>query len=200
MFAQAGANLILTARREAQLTEVAEAAKAANKAGGTGKGGEVATIILDMQDRKAVADVLSKVPDSLKRIDILVNNAGKHSRSLKLSGFPVGGSLVGWAARCVGEWGPGQDCEDSLASVRRAGFNSAEISATTHIPLTNASPADGESLLLPDTFTYPCRSLTTLAPAQNFFFFFSVGALIVLFLPRVVRRPSGPLAIANPVA
>ncbi len=64
---------------------MAEAAKAANKAGGTGKGGEVATIVLDMQDRKAVADVLSKIPDSLKKVDILVNNAGKSASSIHAS-------------------------------------------------------------------------------------------------------------------
>jgi len=93
-FAQAGANLILTARREVQLTEVAEAAKAANKAGGTGQGGEVATIVLDMQDRKAVADVLSHVPESLKKIDILVNNAGKQQELLHHPTTRIGGYCV----------------------------------------------------------------------------------------------------------
>ena len=50
----------------------------------------MATIVLDMQDRKAVADVLSKVPESLKKIDILVNNAGKdiiHPTRIPFSNF-----------------------------------------------------------------------------------------------------------------
>lgn len=56
---------------------MAEAARAANKAGGTGKGGQVATVVLDMQDKQALAGVLDKIPEGLREVDILVNNAGE---------------------------------------------------------------------------------------------------------------------------
>lgn len=76
LFARAGANLILTARRQPQLDEVAELAKKANLEGATGKGGQVATFALDMQDRKAVAGLLERLPEGFPSIDVLVNNAG----------------------------------------------------------------------------------------------------------------------------
>lgn len=76
LFARAGANLILTARRQAQLDEVSVLAKEANKEGGTGKGGNVATLVLDMQDRTAVAGALAQLPEAFRKIDVLVNNAG----------------------------------------------------------------------------------------------------------------------------
>ncbi|GAA5984867.1 hypothetical protein JCM11641_005446 [Rhodosporidiobolus odoratus] len=76
LFARAGANLILTARRQAQLDQVATAAKQAFQEGGSKVGGKVATLTLDMTDREAVKGVLSKVPEELRAVDILVNNAG----------------------------------------------------------------------------------------------------------------------------
>ncbi|KAL8279224.1 hypothetical protein RQP46_008480 [Phenoliferia psychrophenolica] len=74
LFARAGANIIITARRQAQLDVVAEEAKKANKEGGSGKGGEVTTLLLDIQDPKAVSSILDKLPNV--KVDILVNNAG----------------------------------------------------------------------------------------------------------------------------
>ena len=74
LFARAGANLIITARRQPQLDEVSAAAKTANKEGGTGKGGNVQTLVLDMQDRTAVAGVMDRLNGA--KIDVLVNNAG----------------------------------------------------------------------------------------------------------------------------
>ncbi|TNY22175.1 NAD-P-binding protein [Rhodotorula diobovata] len=76
LFARAGTNLILTARRQAQLDEVARAAAQAHKEGGTGKGGTFVTLTLDMQDRKAIKGLLDRVPDELRNVDVLVNNAG----------------------------------------------------------------------------------------------------------------------------
>lgn len=71
LFARAGSNLIITARREAKLQEVKHAAEEANKQGGTGKGGKVLCLPLDMQDKHAVDSFLSNVPEDFKKIDVL---------------------------------------------------------------------------------------------------------------------------------
>ncbi|KAK4702212.1 hypothetical protein P7C70_g4009, partial [Phenoliferia sp. Uapishka_3] len=76
LFARAGANLILTARRQTQLDAVATEAKKANLEGASGKGGQVFTLTLDMQDKEALAGVLAKLPKEFSKVDILVNNAG----------------------------------------------------------------------------------------------------------------------------
>ncbi|BGP55608.1 hypothetical protein JCM8202v2_003213 [Rhodotorula sphaerocarpa] len=75
-FARAGASLILTARRQAQLDEVKKAALEAHKEGATGKGGRIECLQLDMQDRAAIKGLLDRIPEELKNVDILVNNAG----------------------------------------------------------------------------------------------------------------------------
>ncbi|GAA5909204.1 hypothetical protein JCM5296_000817 [Sporobolomyces johnsonii] len=76
LFARAGTNLILTARRQAQLDEVSKLAAKAHIEGGTGKGGQFVTLTLDMQDSAAIKGLLERVPEELRRIDVLVNNAG----------------------------------------------------------------------------------------------------------------------------
>ncbi|GAA5919613.1 hypothetical protein JCM1841_001080 [Sporobolomyces salmonicolor] len=76
LFARAGTNLILTARRQAQLDEVSQLAAKAHLEGGTGKGGQFVTLTLDMQDSAAIKGLLERVPEELRRIDVLVNNAG----------------------------------------------------------------------------------------------------------------------------
>lgn len=53
LFARAGANVIVSARRADKLKEVAEAAKQANKEGGTGHGGKVHELVMDVSDRKS---------------------------------------------------------------------------------------------------------------------------------------------------
>ena len=69
--------MIICARRQAQLDEVAAKCRTANQEGGTGKGGLVQTVILDVSNRKAVEGVLDKLEEPFKRIDVLVNNAGQ---------------------------------------------------------------------------------------------------------------------------
>jgi len=76
LFARAGSNLILLARREEQLKKTAEQALLAHKDSGVKAGGEVATITLDVSNREAVKNLWSKVPSNLRKVDILVNNAG----------------------------------------------------------------------------------------------------------------------------
>ncbi|GAA5996167.1 hypothetical protein JCM5350_000488 [Sporobolomyces pararoseus] len=76
LFARTGANLILTARRQQALDQVAELAKQAHEEGKTGKGGKFVTLTLDVSDRNAVKGLLERIPQELRNIDILVNNAG----------------------------------------------------------------------------------------------------------------------------
>lgn len=76
LFARAGSNVIITARREAKLQEVKSLAEKANQEGNTGKGGKVIALPLDMQDKKAIEGFLDQVPKEFQKIDILVNNAG----------------------------------------------------------------------------------------------------------------------------
>ncbi|KAJ7097945.1 hypothetical protein B0H15DRAFT_772730 [Mycena belliarum] len=76
LFAKAGTNILLLARREEALKSVQQACVAAHKASGLKEGGEFAPIQLDVSDKAAVAGLWSKVPSTLRNVDILVNNAG----------------------------------------------------------------------------------------------------------------------------
>ncbi|KAJ9099245.1 hypothetical protein QFC21_004125 [Naganishia friedmannii] len=76
LFARAGANVIVAARRKEQLSVVAEGCRKANKEGGTGQGGRVVEVVLDVADRRGVDGIFDKLPADFRKIDILVNNAG----------------------------------------------------------------------------------------------------------------------------
>ncbi|GHJ90367.1 hypothetical protein NliqN6_6769 [Naganishia liquefaciens] len=76
LFARAGANVIISARRKEQLAKVAEQARQANKEGQTGQGGKVFELILDVSDRRSADNIFDKLPADFKKVDILVNNAG----------------------------------------------------------------------------------------------------------------------------
>ena len=76
LFARAGCDLILTARRLDQLNKVAEQAKQAHKEGGASKGGNVQVHELDVRDREAIRAFVDKVTKDDNKVDILVNNAG----------------------------------------------------------------------------------------------------------------------------
>ncbi|HEY5615119.1 MAG TPA: SDR family oxidoreductase [Bacteroidota bacterium] len=68
-FAQAGARLVLFARRKDRLQELSSELKQ--------KHGTVSYIVeLDVRDRKAVQQVFNKLPDEWQNVDVLVNNAG----------------------------------------------------------------------------------------------------------------------------
>ena len=68
-FAEAGARLLLAARRDNRLREMTTTLKAAGAA-------DVHTIALDVRDAKAVQSSIDTLPESWRAIDILVNNAG----------------------------------------------------------------------------------------------------------------------------
>ena len=68
VFAQAGAKLILAARRQERLDEMAdELSKFASS---------IHLLPLDVRDRSSVESALSNLPDSWSSVDILINNAG----------------------------------------------------------------------------------------------------------------------------
>ena len=69
VFAQAGAKLILAARRKEKLQEIAEKL---SKEFTT----QVYLIELDVRDRQAVEIAINSLPESWQNIDILINNAG----------------------------------------------------------------------------------------------------------------------------
>jgi serine 3-dehydrogenase len=69
MFAEAGARLILAARRKERLDELAKNLKSRF-------GTDVYTIALDVRDREAVKTSIEALPEAWRDIDILINNAG----------------------------------------------------------------------------------------------------------------------------
>ncbi|KAF7294950.1 Short-chain dehydrogenase/reductase family protein [Mycena indigotica] len=76
LFAKAGSNVILLARRAEALAEVKQACIEAHKASNLQEGGQFAAIPFDVSDRVAIGNLFSLIPTSLRNIDILVNNAG----------------------------------------------------------------------------------------------------------------------------
>lgn len=66
VFAQAGAKLILVARRQERLEQLAEELGSSS----------VHLLALDVCDRASVESILTKLPESWSAIDILINNAG----------------------------------------------------------------------------------------------------------------------------
>ncbi len=68
-FAEAGAKLILAARRRERLIELVNAIREKHAT-------EVHILTLDVRDQKAVETSIRSLPDAWNEIDILVNNAG----------------------------------------------------------------------------------------------------------------------------
>ena len=74
-FASEGAKVVITARREAQLLEVAEQVRAA--------GGEVLPIVSDISSADDAKRVVALTLEKYGKIDILINNAGVLDSGLK---------------------------------------------------------------------------------------------------------------------
>ncbi|AWO80502.1 MULTISPECIES: SDR family NAD(P)-dependent oxidoreductase [Serratia] len=68
LFAEEGANVILTARRQSELDEAVKLIQAA--------GGKAIGILADSADPQAPSKVFAKAIESFGQVDILVNNAG----------------------------------------------------------------------------------------------------------------------------
>lgn len=76
LFAKAGSNVVLVARREEILKQVVDKCSAAYKESGLSQGGKFAAIQLDVSDKAQVAGFWDQIPNDLRDVDILVNNAG----------------------------------------------------------------------------------------------------------------------------
>ncbi|CED83708.1 probable nadp()-dependent dehydrogenase acting on 3-hydroxy acids [Phaffia rhodozyma] len=78
LFAKAGANLVLLARRKTELEAVKALCEAANKEAGSGKGGNVTIVECDISNRSAVDAALAAdgVKEWAENVEVLVNNAG----------------------------------------------------------------------------------------------------------------------------
>ncbi|KAI0082679.1 NAD(P)-binding protein [Panus rudis PR-1116 ss-1] len=76
LFAKAGSNVILAARRVEQLQAVADQCAKAHKEAGLQQGGKFAVVQLDVADKKQISTLLERIPEDLRKVDVLVNNAG----------------------------------------------------------------------------------------------------------------------------
>jgi 3-hydroxy acid dehydrogenase / malonic semialdehyde reductase len=85
LFAKDGARLILCARRQQRIEDLAKELEEA-------QGCECLVLVLDVQDKARVQEVLGGLPDNWQAVDILINNAG-----LALTTDPLQeGSLSNW--------------------------------------------------------------------------------------------------------
>lgn len=75
LFAKEGATVVISARRQEKLDEVAAEIKAA--------GGEVMTVATDIASREACDNLIAKTMEAYGKIDVLVNNAGVLEEGLK---------------------------------------------------------------------------------------------------------------------
>lgn len=75
LFAKEGAKVVISARREAQLIDVANKIKEA--------GGEVLTVVTDISNTENVKNLITKTVEVFGKVDILVNNAGVLEEGLK---------------------------------------------------------------------------------------------------------------------
>ncbi|MCE2401030.1 SDR family oxidoreductase [Candidatus Poribacteria bacterium] len=75
-YAAEGANVVIAARSEDQLNEVADEISA--------NGGNVLVVPTDLRNRTEVENLVQKTMESFQQIDILVNNAGINPRGLFL--------------------------------------------------------------------------------------------------------------------
>ncbi len=75
LFAQEGAKVVISARRQAQLEEIAAQIRAA--------GGEVLPVVADISKHEDTKNLLAKALEAFGRVDILVNNAGVLEEGLK---------------------------------------------------------------------------------------------------------------------
>ncbi|WFD33600.1 3-hydroxy acid dehydrogenase [Malassezia cuniculi] len=76
LFARAGANVVLAARRLETLKQVEAECVQENKAGGSGQGGHYASLKLDMRVREQLDAIPDALPEWARDVDVLVNNAG----------------------------------------------------------------------------------------------------------------------------
>lgn len=75
LFAKEGAKVVISARRQAQLDEVAAKIREA--------GGEVTTVVTDISKREDADNLIAKAVEAYGQVDVLINNAGVLEEGLK---------------------------------------------------------------------------------------------------------------------
>ena len=75
LFAKEGAKVVISARRQAQLEEVAAKIKA--------QGGEVLSVVTDISKPEDAKNLINRTIEAFGKIDVLVNNAGVLEAGLK---------------------------------------------------------------------------------------------------------------------
>lgn len=70
LFAKAGANLLLLARRKQELEKVKALCEEANKAGASGSGGKVLVVECDMSQRKSIDQALETAKGELDEVEV----------------------------------------------------------------------------------------------------------------------------------
>ncbi len=75
LFAQEGAKVVISARRQAQLEEIAAKIRA--------EGGEVLPVVADISKPEDAKNLLAKALEAFGKVDVLVNNAGVLEAGLK---------------------------------------------------------------------------------------------------------------------
>ncbi|MCI9402613.1 MAG: SDR family oxidoreductase [Oscillospiraceae bacterium] len=75
MFAKEGAKVVISARRQAQLEEVAAKIRA--------EGGEVLPVVSDISKAEDAKNLIAKTVEAFGKVDVLVNNAGVLDEGLK---------------------------------------------------------------------------------------------------------------------
>ncbi|CAG8770342.1 15736_t:CDS:2, partial [Acaulospora colombiana] len=71
LFAKAGANVIIAARRQEALSNVLQSLKEAHSQAGIQCGGKFAAVKLDVSNRQEVSNLWAQVPQDLREVDIL---------------------------------------------------------------------------------------------------------------------------------
>lgn len=75
LFAREGAKVVISARRQAQLDEVADQIR--------GEGGEVMVVVTDISKREDADKLVEKTMEAYGKVDVLINNAGVLEEGLK---------------------------------------------------------------------------------------------------------------------
>lgn len=75
LFAREGAKVVISARRQTQLDEVADQIR--------GEGGEVMAVVTDISKREDADKLVEKTMEAYGKVDVLINNAGVLEEGLK---------------------------------------------------------------------------------------------------------------------